>query len=150
VNASTVPDQSSDLALGRAREGAMMSPATVLVIEDLEDVRTVLAELLRFEPYQLLTASSVEEAEAVCERLGPGALDLVVTNVRLTHLPDAREGVDLILRWHAVEPHLPFILMSGDLRPQDIADLPSEVVWYIAKPFSTEVFLAIIREAIGR
>jgi DNA-binding NtrC family response regulator len=127
-----------------------MLPATVLVIEDLEDVRAVLAELLRFEPYQLLTANSVEEAEAIRERLGLEALDLVITNVRLTHLPHAREGVDLIHQWHAVEPRLPFILMSGDLRPQDMAELPSEVVWYIAKPFSTEAFLATIRKAIGR
>jgi DNA-binding NtrC family response regulator len=127
-----------------------MPPATVLVIEDLEDVRDVVLEVLRPEGYRILTASSVQEAEAVRERLGLSGLDLVITNLRLTRRPPAREGADLIRQWHAVEPGLPFILMSGNLPPDDVADLPSEVVWYLAKPFATEVFLATIREALGR
>jgi CheY-like chemotaxis protein len=116
-----------------------MPPATVLVIEDLEYVRDVVADLLGLEAYRVLTASSVQEVEAVRERLGLGGLDLVITNLRLTRRPEAREGADLIQRWHAVEPRLPFILMSGDLSPHDMVDLPSERVWYLAKPFATEV-----------
>jgi DNA-binding NtrC family response regulator len=131
-------------------EEAVMRPATVLIIEDLEDVRDVLAEVLSFEGYRVLTASCVPEAEAVRERVGLAALGVVITNLRLTRHPHAREGADLIQHWHAVEPRLPFILMSGDLRPHDMADLPSEVVWYLPKPFATEVFLDTVQEALTR
>jgi DNA-binding NtrC family response regulator len=127
-----------------------MRPATVLVIDDLESLREGLAEILRLEGYEVLMAASVSEAEAVRERVGLEGLDVVITNFRLTRHLHAREGADLIRRWHAVAPRLPFILMSGDLQPHDVADLPSEGVWYLAKPFSTEVFLATIQEALGR
>ncbi len=115
---------------------------------DLETLREAVAELLHLEGYRVLTASNVAEAEAMRERLGFRALDLVITNLRLTRDPNAREGADLIQRWHAVEPRLPFILISADLPPHDTADLLLQNVWYLAKPFATEVLLKTIHEAL--
>jgi DNA-binding NtrC family response regulator len=110
----------------------------------------VLQEVLRSEGHRILTASSVQEAEALHKRLGLAGVDLVITNLRLTRRPQARQGAELIQRWQAVVPRLPYILMSSDLRPHERTDLPSKVVWYVAKPFSTEVFLATIQEAFAR
>jgi DNA-binding NtrC family response regulator len=78
-----------------------------------------------------------------------GGLDLVITDLRLTHLPHAREGYALIQRWHAVMPALPFILISGALRPHDLRDLPVEVVWCLAKPFEAAALLTTVHEAIS-
>jgi DNA-binding NtrC family response regulator len=124
-----------------------MRPRTVLVVEDLEEVRTVVAELLALDEYQVLTARSLADAEAVRARLGLAALGLVVTNLRLTRAPEAHEGIDLILRWHALDPALPFILMSGNLRVPELADLPVKAVWYLSKPVALEAFRDAIREA---
>ena len=126
----------------------MMRPAIVLIIDDLESLRDALAEILRDVGYQVVTAASVLAAEAIHEHLGPTGLDLVITNLRLTRHPHAREGADLILRWHALAPDLPFILMSGDLRPHDTADVPLKVVWYLSKPFTAEVLLNTVQEAM--
>jgi DNA-binding NtrC family response regulator len=125
-----------------------MRPMTVLVVEDLEDVRAVVADLLSLDGYHVLTARSLAEAEAVRARLGVAALGLVITNLRLTRTPEAHEGIDLILRWHAVDPSLPFILMSGNLRSPEMADLPVKAVWYLSKPFAMEAFLDTVREAM--
>jgi hypothetical protein len=57
------------------------------------------------------TAASVPEAEAIRQRLGLGALDLVITDPRLTCFP-TRGGYNLSQRWHAVMPSLPFILIE--------------------------------------
>ena len=73
-----------------------MRAMTVLVVEDLEEVRAVVAELLALDGYQVLTARSLAEAEAVRARLGLAALGLVITNLRLTRAPEAHEGIDLI------------------------------------------------------
>jgi DNA-binding NtrC family response regulator len=78
-----------------------------------------------------------------------GGLDLVITDLRLTHLPHTREGYELIQRWHAVTPQLPFILIGGDLRFHDMRDLPGEVVWCLAKPFETAVLLTAVQDAIS-
>jgi DNA-binding NtrC family response regulator len=124
-----------------------MRPMNVLVVEDLEDVRAVVAELLALDGYQVLTARSFAEAEAVRAGLGLAALGLVITNLRLTRTPEAHEGIDLIRRWHAVDPSLPFILMSGNLYAPEMADLPVKAVWYLGKPFAMEAFRDTVREA---
>jgi CheY-like chemotaxis protein len=129
------------------REEFPMRPMTILVIDDLEEVRAVVAELLSHEGYHVLTASSIPGAEAVRERLGLEALSVVVTNLRLTRAPDAREGIDLIHRWHALHPHLPFILMSGDLPPHEAASLPAKVIC-LSKPFEIQILLNTVQEAI--
>src|SRR5919197_4946356 len=115
------------------RKESTMPPITVLVIDDLDGVRDSLADLLRHHGYQVLTAGSVSEAEAVRARQGLERLDVVITNLRLTRLPQAREGADLIQRWHGLAPHLRFILISADLHRYDLTDLPSGVVWSVAK-----------------
>jgi DNA-binding NtrC family response regulator len=125
-----------------------MRTATVLVVDDLEDVRALLGEVLGFYGYAVLTAASVPEAEAIRQRLGWGGLDLIITDLRLTLWPDAREGYDLIKRWHAATPRLPFILMGGDLRHDAIPALPVRGVWYLTKPFETAALLTTIHQAL--
>jgi hypothetical protein len=58
-----------------------------VIIEDLEYLRDMVAELSCLEAYQVLTASSVQEADAVRDRLGFGGLDLIITNLWLTRHP---------------------------------------------------------------
>jgi DNA-binding NtrC family response regulator len=105
-----------------------MRSRTVLVVDDLEAVRAVVAELLSCDGYQVLTARSLADAEAVRARLSLAGLGLVITNLRLTRTPEAHEGIDLIRRWHAMDPSLPFILMSGNLHVPEMADLPVTAV----------------------
>jgi DNA-binding NtrC family response regulator len=90
----------------------------------------------------------VPEAEAIRQRLGWGGLDLVITDLRLTLRPDAREGYDLIQRWHAATPQLPFILMGGDLRHDAMPALPVRGVWCLTKPFETAALLTTIHQAL--
>ena len=126
-----------------------MLPTTVLVVEDMKNLRELLGAVLGLSGYTILTAASVPEAEAVRQRMGLGGLDVVITDLRLTGCPHAREGYELILRWHAVMPTLPFILIGGDLRPHDLRDLPAEVVWCLAKPFETAELLTTVHAAIS-
>ena len=126
-----------------------MRPTTVLVVEDLEGIRELLGEVLGFYGYDVLMAASVPEAEAIRQRMGLGGLDLVLTDLRLTGLPQAREGAELIQRWHAVIPALPFILVGGDLRSHDLRDLPGAGVWCLAKPFEATALLTAVHEALG-
>jgi DNA-binding NtrC family response regulator len=132
------------------RQESLMPLTTVLVIDDLEGIRDSLAEVLRLHGYQVLTAGSVPEAEAVREHRGLGGLDVVITNLRLTRRAHAREGADLIQRWHTLAPRLPFILISADVRPDELADLPAGVVRCVAKPFTIAEVLATVQAALGR
>jgi DNA-binding NtrC family response regulator len=121
---------------------------TVLIVEDVEDVREFVAEVLSHKGYHVLTASGLPEAEAVRERLRLDALALVITNLRLTRNPHAREGIDLILRWHALDSQLPFILISSDLHSNEVANLLGKAVRCLAKPFTMEVLRNTVQEAL--
>src|SRR5688500_2625031 len=101
-----------------------MGTARVLVVDDLDDVQVLLGEVLGFYGYAVLTAATVADAEAIRRRVGLAGLALVITDLRLTHRPQAREGYDLIRRWQAVTPQLPCILMGGDLRREALPALP--------------------------
>jgi hypothetical protein len=46
--------------------------------------------------YEVLTAATEAEAEAVRQRVGLEGLALVMTNMRLTRTPQAREGYALL------------------------------------------------------
>jgi DNA-binding NtrC family response regulator len=127
-----------------------MLVATVLVVDDIDSIREWLGAVLGLYGYAVLTAANVPEADAIRQRVGRASLDLVITDLRLTHVPHAREGADLIQRWHADTPQLPFILISGDVRLQEVGGLPRRVVQYLAKPFEVTALLSAVHGALGR
>jgi CheY-like chemotaxis protein len=68
-----------------------MPPTTVVVVEGTNTLRKLLGELLDLYGYAVLTAASVPEAEAIRQGMGLGGLDLVITDLRLTCVPQAWE-----------------------------------------------------------
>jgi DNA-binding NtrC family response regulator len=126
----------------------MPAQNTILIIEDAFGTREALAEALRFRGYQVFTAATVPEAEDTLQRLGRAAIQLVIANIHLTSDPRAREGYALAQRWRVQYPGLPFMLMSGDSRNQDLPDIRAGVVRLLVKPFATDLLLAAIREAL--
>jgi DNA-binding NtrC family response regulator len=128
----------------------MAPPATVLILEDDADVRDFLAEALRLHGYQALPVGTVQEAEAARQRIGPGGLDLVITNINLTPDPTAREGYALAQRWRAQEPTLPIILISGNPRLQALPEIQAGAMRFLAKPLTLAAVLQAVQQALGR
>jgi DNA-binding NtrC family response regulator len=122
----------------------------VLLVDDEEPVRETLAEALRIYGYRVSTAASAQEAEALKQRLGVEGIQLVITDINLTPIPQARAGYVLAQRWRALHPELPFILMSGDPNNLDLPDIRAGTLRFLLKPFRIEVLLDTVREALGR
>lgn len=91
--------------------------ATVLVIEDDEDAREVLGELLEFEGYDVLFATNGREGLDVATTAA--ALDVIVLDLRMP-LMDGRE------------------FLAEKARVPAIADVPVIVVSAWAKRWETE------------
>jgi len=82
--------------------------STVLIVEDQEDFRLTLAEILRLDGWRAFVAGSVDEALAVAQR---GGIDVVLCDVILP----SKRGPEL-QRAFAVDPALvdiPFVFMTG-------------------------------------
>jgi hypothetical protein len=79
------------LGWAHVRKEPTMPPTTVFVVEDAKPLRELLRELLGLDGDAVLTAASVPEAEAIRQGMGLAGLDLVMTDLRLTRIPQAWE-----------------------------------------------------------
>jgi DNA-binding NarL/FixJ family response regulator len=123
----------------------LTSPATILVVEDDAGVRESLVEILRPQGYLVHTAATIAEAETVLRQLGAEGVQLVIADIQLTPNARARQGYELYQRWTAIYPRLPFLLMSGDPRHQDLPAVRARPVRWLTKPFSPTALLDTIR-----
>jgi len=118
----------------------------VLIIEDEESMRDILHEALHTYGYPVVTAATVQEAEALRQSLGVPAIGLVLADVNLSH--DGQEGYALFERWTALHPSLPFVLMSAAARSRALPAVQAGAVHFLAKPFDLDELLAAMRSLL--
>ena len=128
----------------------MTTHDTVLIVEDEVGVRELLYEALRIYGYRVVTAATVQEAENALQSLGVAETDLVITDINLMPAHIAQEGYALYQRWRALYPALHFLLISGDSRNQELPDIRSGAVRFLAKPFGIDALLEVVQEVLGR
>jgi DNA-binding NtrC family response regulator len=128
----------------------MATHDTVLIVEDEVGVRELLYEALKIYGYRVVTAASVQEAENALQSLGVAETDLVITDINLMPAHIAQEGYALYQRWRALYPALHFLLISGDSRNQELPDIRSGAVRFLAKPFGIDALLEVVREVLGK
>jgi DNA-binding NtrC family response regulator len=122
---------------------------TILVVDDDTAVRHFLLEALHFHGYRVIDAAAVEDAEERLQRLEPGAIGLVITDIHLSVDPRGHEGYDLYQRWVAARPALHFLLISGDPDSRSLPAIRSGAVRFLTKPFSIDELLTIVRSLVG-
>jgi two-component system nitrogen regulation response regulator NtrX len=128
----------------------MATHDTVLIVDDEVGVREILQEALSFFGYRVITAATVQEAEKALQSLGVAETNLVITDIHLTPAYNAQEGYALYQRWSARYPALHFILISGDSNIQELPDIRSGAVRFLAKPFEIDALLEAVQEVLGR
>ena len=122
-----------------------MAPSTpvVFVVDDDLSVREALEALIRFEGWQAETFASAEAFLSRPRVVAPSCLVLDVS------LPDLN-GLDLQKRL-AGRSDMPIIFITGygDV-PMTVQAMKAGAVEFLMKPFSDEVLLNAIRQAIER
>lgn len=123
----------------------MVSPHTVLVVDDEPDARELLATCLEARGCEVKTAADGEEALDVLR--GDGDVGLVITDIMMPRL----DGLALCDQMRA-EPRLrsiPVVLVSAlfGRGQHDVAQHP--VVGALGKPIDLDALLAMVGEAIG-
>jgi two-component system, cell cycle response regulator DivK len=117
----------------------------ILIVEDTEDNRQILRDLLTAAGYDLLEAVDGEQGVARAQAEKP---DLILMDIQLPQIDGyeatRRIKADLALR------HIPIIAvtsyaLSGDEEKTRAAGCDA----YIAKPFSPRQLLAKVRELLG-
>jgi two-component system cell cycle sensor histidine kinase/response regulator CckA len=121
---------------------AVRGTETVLLVEDEQLLRDLLARSLRAFGYTVLVAGDGEEAVACFERQGP-SIDLVVMDLIMPRL----SGREAATRMLAVRPELKLVLMTGYAPEADLtADLlVAGRIALLQKPFVASDLAAQIR-----
>jgi two-component system cell cycle sensor histidine kinase/response regulator CckA len=117
---------------------------TVLVVEDNENIRSLVREILLRSDYKVLEARQGGEALALAEDCA-GPIDLLVTDVVMPQM-SARE---LARRLGQRYPRIKILYMSGYAPPElEDYNLLSADIPFIEKPFTPDAFAHKVREVL--
>jgi len=124
-------------ASARARRAAR-----ILVVDDEAPVRSMIGATLQRQGYEVLQAVSGSQA---IEMLGLGPYDLVLTDIVMQD----GNGLALLERIHADQPHLPVVMVSAihDISVA-IDSMRRGAYDYLLKPFEREHLVATVQRAL--
>ena len=127
------------------RRPALKRQATVLVVEDQEEVRHFAREVLGAEGYKVLEAASGEAAMRVAvQQVGP--IHLLLTDVVLPGI----HGIELSERYFLLHPESSVLFTSG--YTDDVMARRGVIhggISFLAKPYSPDDLLAMVAEALN-
>ena len=112
---------------------------TVLVVEDDRQVREVALAVLRRHGYTVIAAGDGDEAERLCAA-HPQPIQLLLTDVVMPGIT----GRELAGRLRTMRPGLKVLCMSG----YHDAELASDDIAYLQKPFTAEALARAVRDAL--
>ncbi|GAB1722436.1 MAG: PAS domain S-box protein [Nitrospira sp. CR1.1] len=115
----------------------------VLIVDDDQDIRESLTDMLRHEGYLVESAGSGHEAlhQAKQRQYGAAILDI--------HLPDLN-GLSVLKVLMELDASLPVIILTGNATSENtIGSLAKGAFAYLTKPYNAQELKAVIRRAVS-
>ena len=128
-----------------APESERKGQETLMVVEDEAAVRNLVASALRHDGYQLLLATSAEEALRL-DQEHTGPIDLLLTDA----IMPGKSGIELASAMTARRPGLPVIIMSGYTEETLSAGPLEKPISLLQKPFTPRELRRRIRDMLDR
>ena len=122
---------------------ALHRAATILLVDDDDDVRRVASRILRRQGYTVLEARNAGDARGVCAR-GGAAVDLLLTDVVMPETTGPALAAELCQG----RPAMRVLYMSGYSNPSVSSNVASELVGYLAKPFTPRTLVETVRQLL--
>jgi CheY-like chemotaxis protein len=117
----------------------------VLLVEDEEGVRQLIATILEQHGYSVQSAPDGEEALRICEQSGQ-PIDLLISDVVMPHM----RGPELAAHVRKHQPEINVLFISGYTDPSITNQVVSEESHFLQKPFSVEALVRAVSKAMGR
>jgi PAS domain S-box-containing protein len=137
-------DQVDAPAEESAVHGGRSTGETVLVVEDDEDLRSVVERIFTRDGYRVVTAADGADALTLAAQKD-GDIHLVVTDVNMPNM----QGNDLVDKIREARPNIAALYMSGYDQPALASEITSEPgVGLIDKPFSAASLIAKARQML--
>jgi CheY-like chemotaxis protein len=118
----------------------------IMIVEDEEDLISILGTVLNDEGYNVSKASSAEEALLLCESARP---DLILSDIKMGKM----DGFDLLeaLKQNDGFKRIPFVFLTSlDEAQSRKKGLQLGAVAYITKPFDIDDLLELVLKLAPR
>ena len=129
---------------GKADAVTLTGGGTILIVDDLPDVRKIMQAFLKQAGFAVLTACDGAEALSTLAREG--------SRIRAVLLDVTMPGMkteDVLTRFHAARPDVPVLLCSGYSESDISARFAGMgVSGFVAKPFTRETLLASVARCL--
>src|SRR5688572_2753626 len=115
----------------------------ILLVEDEAITRTALADTLRREGHEVIEAADGNKALALLQK---SRFDLVITDV----LIPKQSGFVLVARIRVTWPHMPILLISGQLSPEAGKHVSKGFTQFIQKPIDPVELVATVKRLLRK
>ncbi|MFH1034419.1 MAG: sigma-54 dependent transcriptional regulator [Pseudomonadota bacterium] len=117
-------------------------PARILVVDDEEHIRRVLALMLGHQGYAVTTAGNGAEA---LEKFAAEVFDLVILDLRMPDL----DGITVLGRLRQAEPDQAVVMITAYASVETaLSAMKQGAIDYIGKPFKEEEILIVVDKAL--
>jgi CheY-like chemotaxis protein len=117
--------------------------AVVLLVEDDEDNRELMTEVLESDGYRVVLAVNGAEALRV---LGAQRVDVVVTDIGMPGVG----GLDVARAAAAAQPRIPVVVVTGYSERDDVASARDGIDRVLVKPIDPDMLTEAVTAALGR
>ena len=121
------------------------TPASILLVDDEENILSSLRRVFRTEPYTIFTAQNGEEGLAVLQE---NAIDLIISDMQMPKMNGAEFLEIAALKW----PHTVRMLLTGysDINATIAAINKGHVYRYISKPWDSQDLRLAVKQALEK
>jgi two-component system NtrC family response regulator len=117
---------------------------TILIVDDEKNYPLILSAVLQDVGYETLTANSGMEALEILNHANAD-VDLVLTDMKMPVM----DGIELLEKIKAINPHLPVIMMTAYGTVEKAVEAMQKGAYnYILKPFDNEGLIIFVKKAI--
>jgi two-component system cell cycle sensor histidine kinase/response regulator CckA len=138
-------DAEADVLTPSVAPTTLRGTETILLVEDEDQVRAIVRNILRRQGYHVIPAQNGGEALLICER-HPGKIDLLLTDVVMPQM----SGPELAKRLAATRPDMRVLCMSGYTDDSIVRHGVLETgVAFVQKPITPGLLARKIREVLA-
>jgi two-component system C4-dicarboxylate transport response regulator DctD len=121
-----------------------MTLPTICVVDDHQDIRNALVEMLHLADYKAVAFACAKDALAALNRNWQG---IVISDIRMPKM----DGFELLARLQTLDADLPVILITGHGDVQmALSAIRSGAYDFIEKPFRREHLLEVVKRALDK
>lgn len=123
------------------------SRGTVLLVEEQQNVRTLLGKYLADQGYVILEAKDADEALARCKGQKDPAISLMICDLVISEM----SGVELARRARTYHPRMRTLYTAAHSESSMLfRGIPLTDISFLPKPFKMKDLIATVNELLGR